>query len=166
MAVMNDGFTRQETAILCGVLPSRLSYLDRTELIKPEKIGNPKRPTCIYSWQQILEIKAIAKMREETSLQTVRKVIEFLEYNSENSSLIHNDILVMNGEVYWYKPELVEGFVVQITSKFKVTEGQICSLELLRIPSISYLKGEVVDIAKKSKKVDFDSFKQRAKISA
>lgn len=160
-----SGFTRQETANLCDVLPSRLSYLDRTGLIVPQKFGNPKKPSVFYSFQQILEIKAIAKLREETSLQTVRKIIEFLEKHADNPSLVVNDILVINGEVFWYNPNLIDDFVVQIKSKIGGNESQICSVEILRIPSLDALKGEVIEIARKTKKVDFASFKERAMIA-
>jgi DNA-binding transcriptional MerR regulator len=160
-----NGFTRQETATLCSVLPTRLSYLDRTGLISPQKFGNPKKPTCVYSWQQILEIKAIAKLREDVSLQTVRQIISFLEKHADNPSLVVNDILVINGEVFWYNPSLIDDFVVQIKSKIGGNEGQICSVEILRIPSLDALKGEVIEIARKTKKVDFASFKERAMIA-
>ena len=54
-----EGFTRQETLALTKTTSSRLAYLDRTEVVIPEKYGNSKKPTVIYSWNQVLEIRAI-----------------------------------------------------------------------------------------------------------
>jgi DNA-binding transcriptional MerR regulator len=160
----SSGFTRQETARLCNIPPHRLSYLDETGLIVPEKIGNPSKPTCLYSWRQVLEIKAVSKLREKTSLQAIRKIVEFLEDYSNNPSLIDHDIIVCGEDVYWVKPELMQNLAVQIMGKMSVP-GQITHLELLRIPSPKILKGEIIEIAKTNTKIDFASFKQRAMIA-
>jgi DNA-binding transcriptional MerR regulator len=160
----SSGFTRQETARLCGIAPHKLSYLDETGLIVPEKIGNPSKPTCLYSWRQILEIKAISKLRDKTSLQAIRKIIDFLEDYSNNPSLIDNDILLVGEDVFWINPDLMENLAVQILGKIS-NQGQITHLELLRIPSPNTLKGEIIEMAKLNDKINFASFKQRAMIA-
>ena len=76
---MASGFTRQETIALTSISSGRLSYLDRTGLVVPEKFGNPQHPKVVYKWQQILEIKTIERLREKLSLQETRKVLDFLK---------------------------------------------------------------------------------------
>jgi DNA-binding transcriptional MerR regulator len=82
-----SGFTRQETLALTGITSSRLSYLDRTGLVAPVKFGNAKHPQVVYSWEQVLEIKTIGRLREKLSLQEIRKVIDFLRAREHKPSL-------------------------------------------------------------------------------
>ncbi|HEY9888042.1 MAG TPA: hypothetical protein V6D02_06550, partial [Candidatus Obscuribacterales bacterium] len=82
-----EGFTRQETLALTQTTSSRLAYLDRTQVVVPEKYGNPKKPTVIYSWEQVLEIRAIASLRKQISLQMVRKLVNFLDEHGLDPTL-------------------------------------------------------------------------------
>jgi DNA-binding transcriptional MerR regulator len=153
-----SGFTRKETQGLCGVDSYRLTYLDKTDLVKPAKFGNTKKPVVIYSWHQLLEIKAIAKLREEVSLQTVRKILNYLE----DRTLSDKQLIVLDGEVFWLNPDEIGKWVVQISGKH---QGQITHLDLLILPSLDSMQGEIIEAAKTSKVVDFASFKERAMIA-
>ncbi|MEH2336064.1 MerR family transcriptional regulator [Nostoc sp.] len=99
MTVIN-GFTRQETIALAGTTSNRLQYLERTGLIVPQRYGNTKKPTVIYTWEQVLEIRAIKNLRQEISLQIVRKIIEFLDDKGFNDQLRDKKLVVLNDEVY------------------------------------------------------------------
>ena len=70
-----EGFTRRETIALIGTTSNRLQYLERAELIIPKRIGISKKPTVLYTWEQILEIRAIKNLRQEVSLQTIKKIM-------------------------------------------------------------------------------------------
>ena len=97
---MVSGFTRQETIALTGINSGKLSYLDRTGLVIPQKFGNSKHPKVVYSWQQVLEIKTIEALRERLSLQETRKVLKFLERrNHEPTFFVHNLVFV-NSQLY------------------------------------------------------------------
>jgi DNA-binding transcriptional MerR regulator len=69
-------FTRQEVITMTGIKAGKLSYLDSTGLVVPEKRGNPKRPIVIYSVEQVIQLKIIQRLREKLSLQTIKVVIE------------------------------------------------------------------------------------------
>jgi DNA-binding transcriptional MerR regulator len=97
---MASGFTRQETIALTGISSGRLSYLDRTELVVPEKFGNPKHPKVVYSWQQVLEIKTIERLREKLSLQEIRKVLEFLKLKEHKPSFFAHSLVFVNSKLY------------------------------------------------------------------
>ncbi|MGL4503339.1 MAG: MerR family transcriptional regulator [Planktothrix sp.] len=157
MIVVN-GFTRKEAQSLCQVEEHRLTYLDRTGLIVPYRIGKGKRPTVIYTFTQILEIRAIGKLREQVSLQTVRKIVE--KFNDQ--SLANKSLIVINGEVYQYLTGTLENVAMQLSGENK---GQFTMLDVLIIPPLQSYADEVLDLAKKSKIIDFNSFKERAMIA-
>lgn len=72
-------FTRQEVVRLIGVNNNDLDYYDRKGMVKPEKKGTIKKYLC-YSWEQILELKTIKKLKDvNIPLQTIRKILENLQ---------------------------------------------------------------------------------------
>jgi DNA-binding transcriptional MerR regulator len=154
------GFTRQEVADLCQINPSRLSYLDRAGVLSPQKFGNPKRPICVYSWTQLLELKAIFKLREEVSLQTIRQLVDFLESVGASKTLQDKEIIICGEEIYWHTEENLQKVLIQIKSKIahrhKFSPGQHAIMELVIIPDLNTLKGEIIEIGQKS-----DRFKKQ-----
>jgi DNA-binding transcriptional MerR regulator len=97
---MVSGLTRQETIALTSITSSRLSYLDSTGLVSPEKFGNPKHPKVIYSWEKILQIKIIDTLREKLSLQEIRKVLEFLDKWNYTLSLLKCNLVLIDEQLY------------------------------------------------------------------
>lgn len=87
-----DSFSRREAMELAGATSNQLQYLERSGLIIPTRIlrEERKKPEVYYSWEQLLEIRAIRNLRKETSLQVIRRVIDFLRNaNSIKSSGIN-----------------------------------------------------------------------------
>lgn len=160
MAVM-EGFTRQETLALTRNTSNRLQYLDRTELVVPQRYGNSKKPTVIYTWEQVLEIRAIKNLRQEVSLQTVRKIINLLNMSGFDNSLRDKKIVVLNDEVYWVMPDWSDmPRVMKVADKGDRELGQFM---LIVIPPLASVLQEVWESARQSKVIDFESFQQRAK---
>lgn len=160
MAVM-EGFTRQETLALTGTTSNRLQYLDRSGLVVPERYGNSRKPTVVYTWAQVLEIRAIKNLRQEVSLQTVRKIINLLDQSGFDNSLRDKKIVVLNDEVYWVMPDWSDmPRVMKVADKGDRELGQFM---LIVIPPLASVVGEVWDAAQKSEVIDFDSFQRRAK---
>lgn len=156
-----EGFTRQETLALTKTTSSRLAYLDRTGVVVPEKYGNSKKPTVIYSWEQVLEIRAINDLRQKISLQTVRKIVQFLDESGFDTSLRDKHLVAVNDEVFWVMPDWSDmPRVMKIAGKKNKGLGQFV---LIVLPPISDIIKAVWETAKKSKVVDFESFKRRAK---
>jgi hypothetical protein len=156
-----EGFTRQETIALTKTTSSRLAYLDRTEVVVPEKYGNSKKPTVIYSWEQVLEIRAINDLRQKISLQTVRKIVGFLDERGFDTSFRDKHIVVVNDEVLWVMSDWSDmPHVMKVADKKNKGLGQFV---LIVLPLISDVIKAVWETAKKSKVIDFDSFKRRAK---
>ena len=156
-----EGFTRQETLALANTTSSRLAYLDRTEVVVPEKYGNPKKPTVIYRWEQIVEIRVINDLRQKISLQTVRKIVQFLEESGFDTSLKDKHLVVVNDEVFWVMPDWSDmPRIMKVAGKKNKGLGQFV---LIVLPPISDIIKAVWENAKNSKVIDFESFKRRAK---
>jgi DNA-binding transcriptional MerR regulator len=156
-----EGFTRQEAIALTGVTSSRLAYLDRVKLVIPQKYGNSKKPVVIYSWEQILEIRAISNLRQKISLQTIRKIISFLELNGFDDQLKDKHLVTVNDEVYWVRSDWSDmPEVMKVASGKNNESGQFI---LVAIPPFIDISKSVWETAKKSKVIDFNSFKQRVK---
>lgn len=156
-----EGFTRQETLALTKTTSSRLAYLDRTGVVVPEKYGNSKKPTVIYRWEQVLEIRAINDLRQKISLQTVRKIVQFLDESGFGTSLRNKHLVVVNDDVFWVMPDWSDmPRVMKVAGKKNKGLGQFV---LIVLPLISDIIKAVWESAKKSKVIDFESFKRRAK---
>lgn len=160
-----EGFTRRETLELTGTTSNRLQYLERSGLVIPQRIGKSRKPTVIYSWEQVLEIRAIKHLRQEISLQTVRKIINFLDKSGFDDSLRDKQLIVIDDEVLWVQQDWKD-FPEKIPAALKVAgnkDNDIGQYVLLVIPPLSEIVNEVWEAAEKSQVVDFESFKQRAK---
>lgn len=156
-----EGFTRQETLALTTTTSSRLAYLDRTGVIVPEKYGNSKKPTVIYSWEQVLEVRAINELRQKVSLQTVRKIVEFLDNTGFDTNLRNKHLVVVNDEVFWVMADWSDmPRVMKVADKKSKGLGQFV---LIVLPPIADIINAVWETAKKSKIIDLESFKRRAK---
>lgn len=153
MSVMTSGFTRQETISLTGVNSSRLSYLDSTGLVSPEKFGNPKHPKVVYSWEKILQIKIIDRLREKLSLQEIRKVLDFLKRREYTPSLFECNLVFIGKQLYLI--ENWEEFGLKVLEASGKNKGQIAIHEIGAIGEvISELqarKDEVLDFDKRAK---------------
>lgn len=95
-----SGFTRQEVMILAKVSSSKLSYIDSTCVITPQKTGNPKHPKVIYSWQKLLGVKVFEKFKKELCWQEIRQLIEFIKSDTSISSKIKSPLVFINKQLY------------------------------------------------------------------
>ncbi len=113
---------------MTGAKPGNLSYLDRTGLIIPAKEGNLKRPTVIYSVEQVLQIKIIERLREKLSLQEIRKVLKFLHGRNYKPSLFSCNLVLIGEQAYLIEDERDFGFrVLEASGKNK---GQVVIHEI------------------------------------
>ena len=146
-----SGFTRQETLALTGISSGRLSYLDRTGLVVPEKFGNPKHPKVVYSWQQVLEIKTIERLREKLSLQEIRKVLEFLKLKEYKPSFFVHSLVFVNSQLYLIEDLKEFGLIVLEASGSN--QGQVVIHE---VGPVGDVIAELWKEAQKHHVLDFD----------
>ena len=148
---MLHGFTRQETIALTGISSSRLSYLDRTNLITPQKIGNRKHPKVIYSWRQVLEIKTIERLRENLSLQEIRKVLGFLRERDYKATFFEHSLVFVNSQLYLV--EDLQNFGLTILEASGKNKGQVVIRE---VGAVGDIITELWEEAQKHQVLDFD----------
>jgi len=156
-----DGFTRKEVIDLAGTTSNRLQYLERANLITPRRLEKTGRATVLYTWEQLLEIRAIKNLRQTISLQTVRKIIEFLDKSGFDDNLRDKQLICVDEDIYWVKRNWEDmPKILRVTAKRGKDVGQYI---LLVIPALIDIVDEVWEAAEKSKVMDIASFKQRAK---
>jgi DNA-binding transcriptional MerR regulator len=169
-----EQFTRREAHILTRSSPSRLAYLAKTGIVVPHRTDSPSRPTLFYTWDQILEIRAINRLRRQVSFQTIRKIIRFLEEQGFDRSLRDKLLITIGGDVSWILPlnaaappamqaqviqaQVIQAQVIQIVGKRRCPAGQLL---LAAIPQLLDLVDELGKIAKTATVIDFEYFKQR-----
>lgn len=61
---MDATFTRKEACELTGLTGAQADYLCTKGVVVPQKIGSLTRPTVLYTWTQIIELKIVFKLRE------------------------------------------------------------------------------------------------------
>lgn len=165
MSNVVDKFSRREVMELAGATSNQLQYLERSELITPERVWNDKKkPDVYYSWEQLLEIKAIRNLRETTSLQTIRKILSFFEKYQFQKTLKDKRIVAINDEVFWIKEDWSDFGKKLIALKVADKQGKgIGQYTLLALPAFQEIVDEVWEVAGRSKVINLESFRQRAK---
>ena len=161
-------FTRREVLALTETTSNRLQYLERAGLIVPRREGAISKPTVLYSWEQLLEIRSIKNLRQEVSLQTVRKIIEFLDKSGFDDSLRDKQIVVVEEDVFWVRTDWKDfcdhiPSALQVAGKNNKGVGQYM---LIVLPPLIDIVDEIWEAARSSTVVDFESFAARAKVKS
>ena len=99
-----DWFSRRHAAVLARSSPGRLAYLEKTGVIVPQRAGQPPRLEVLYSWEQILEIRAISRLRQHLSFQTIRKILQYFDDHGVGRTLRDNHLVISRQGVSWVKP--------------------------------------------------------------
>lgn len=146
---------------LTGLKSGRLSYFDQTELVQPEKIGGSKHPVVLYSWEQLLELRAISKLRDRLSLQQIRQVIKFLRDSGYEDGLYNKPLLFINSSLCLQtdKDELGRRLAMEVLGNHS---GQ---LVFDWIDPLGQLDEEVTAEAQNNPAIDFSSFQKRAQLA-
>lgn len=71
---MSD-WTRQEAIQLSGLSKGQFEILERQGLLNPIKIGSKRKPTVMYTNDQLICIRACAKLREWFTLQLLKEAL-------------------------------------------------------------------------------------------
>ncbi|WP_334728676.1 MerR family transcriptional regulator [Nostoc sp.] len=149
---------------LTGATSNQLQYLERAGLVIPVREWNgKKKPEVYYNWQQILEIRAIRNLREKTSLQVIRKVLDFFEKYQIDKTLRDKQIVVVDDEVFCVKDwsDLGEQIsALKVADKRGIGIGQYT---LLVIPAFIDIVDEIWRAAEKSNVIDMEEFRRKAK---
>ncbi|MDB9524865.1 MerR family transcriptional regulator [Oscillatoria sp. CS-180] len=153
-------FTRRETVILTRTDCKRLTYLARTGVVVPAR-NQDAAGDVYYSWNQILELRTIYRLRRQVSLQTIRKILAFLEGIGSDRALYNKHLIIADGEVTWLKAgEDAIPQAVQIATKANRHVGQIRLMSPFSLQDKEF-KSDLWRTSPQSKVVDFENFRQR-----
>jgi hypothetical protein len=166
--VIKDGFTRKEAMTLTGTSSNQLQYLEREKLVCPnrEYCNGQNKARISYTWEQILEIKAISKLAKATSLQTTRKVISFFKDHFRESKLRDKQLVIVGDEVYWIKYDHWSDLGEKL-SALKVADKRnkgVGQYTLIIVPALIDIVSEVWEVAESSNQINMKSFQLRAKL--
>jgi DNA-binding transcriptional MerR regulator len=159
-----ERFTRHEAVILTRTSPSRLAYLAKTGIVVPYRLQQAGRWRLFYSWDQILELRTIHHLRQQTSLQTIRKILRFLEDQGGDHRLCNQKLVITEDGVSWVAGNLHAGQdpqVVQVVGRTKQSRRHVGQLQLLTVPTVPELVADLWEVARQSRVIDFEQFKQR-----
>lgn len=99
-----DWFPRRHAVVLARSSPGRLAYLEKTGIIVPQRVGNSPRAEVLYSWEQILEIRAISRLRQHLSFQTIRKILQYFDDHNVSRTLRDKHLVINPHGVSWVQP--------------------------------------------------------------
>jgi len=157
-----QGFNRQETMVLTDITSSRLSYLDRTGIVVPQKYGSHKKPHLIYSWEQVLQLRAITHLKQKISLDLTRKIVGY--FNEIGISQNWGDLqLVIAGEdIFAVEPDWSD------MPQIMLAAASACQDEFTVVvfPKIDCIVSDVWRVAIDSNLIDTETFVERAKKDA
>lgn len=117
-----DFFSRQQAIKLSGLSSGQLSRLDRAYVVQPQKLGSNAHPVCLYTLIQVLELRTIAALRQNLSMQEVKKVIECLRKCKFEPAFFSKFLLFCNNDLYWFDLSEISEAIVDLTRK---NNGQI-----------------------------------------
>lgn len=99
-----DWFPRRHAVVLARSSLGRLAYLEKTGIIVPQRVGQLPRIEVLYSWEQILEIRAISRLRQHLSFQAIRKVLQYFEDHDVSRTLRDKHLVINHHGVSWVQP--------------------------------------------------------------
>jgi DNA-binding transcriptional MerR regulator len=156
-------FTRKEVMESTECTSNQLQSYERANLIVPKRVERAGRPTVLYTKRQLLQVKAIKNLREQMSLQTIKKIVDFLDAHNINSSLYDKQIIAIDDEVFWVDLDWTD-FAERVPKALKIISRrrkEVGQYTLIVTPPLANIVNEILKSAKKSKIIDFESFKAR-----
>ena len=99
-------WTRQEAILLSGLRRSQFEVLERKGLLVGHKLGNPNKPTVMYSNAQLLTVRAYKKLLEYFSTKEMLGVLEAIL--DPNKATIGKRVIALNTTVDWIENTMVD----------------------------------------------------------
>lgn len=119
---MKNIYSRQQAIKLSGLSSGQLSRLDSSEIVKPTKLGSESHPVVLYDLSQIWELRTIAALRQNLSMQEIKKVIEYLRKEDFAQNLFSQFLVFCNDKLYWITSDKLGEAIVELSGENK---GQI-----------------------------------------
>ncbi|WP_017297369.1 hypothetical protein [Nodosilinea nodulosa] len=155
-----DWFPRRHAVVLARSSPGRLAYLEKTGIVVPQRVGQSPRLEVLYSWEQILEIRAISRLRQHLSFQTIRKILQYFEDHGVGCTLRDKHLVIGSHGVSWVRSETAAPQIIHLVGHGCSTMGQFVLAPLDGLDP-GLLDGLVGPTAPKV--VDIEHFRQKVR---
>ncbi|MBD2109504.1 MerR family transcriptional regulator [Nodosilinea sp. FACHB-13] len=155
-----DWFPRRHAVVLARSSPSRLAYLEKLGIIVPQRSGGSSRLEVFYSWEQILEIRAISRLRQHLSFQTIRKILQYFDDRGVGRTLRDKHLVIGNHGVSWVRSGTTTPQVIHLVGHSCCPMGQFV-LAPLNGPDLSY--ADALAKTTSSKVVDIEHFRRKTR---
>ncbi len=120
---MENVFSRQEVLKLTGLSSGQLSRLDKSGVVEPTKLGSESHPVVLYSLDQVLELRVIAALRTQLSMQEIRKVVNYIREHGFDTALSGKFLIFYGEQLYWIcSDESLQETIIKLTGK---NRGQV-----------------------------------------
>ena len=149
-------WTRQEVIKLCGMTRGAFEFFEKMKLVQPLKLGTQKKPIVFYSWNQLVTIRAYAKLRENCRPKAIKEALEYLNPDNPSEMLRDKRLMAYQNRMYWVEdtPDNVYNVIV-LSGK---NAGQLI---------LSFSVKELIDeLEKDGKESDVIDFEQRFKTAS
>lgn len=155
-----DWFPRRHAVVLARSSPGRLAYLEKTGIVVPQRAGQPPRLEVLYSWEQILEIRAISRLRQHLSFQTIRKILQYFDDHGVGRTLRDKHLVMGSQGVSWVRSDAASPQVIHLVDYGCSFMGQYV-LASLDMSNLSFATTSPASSAPKV--VDIKRFRQKVK---
>lgn len=155
-----DWFPRRHAVILARSSPGRLAYLEKTGIVVPQRAGQSHRPEVLYSWEQILEIRAISRLRQHLSFQTIRKILQYFDDHGLGCSLRDKHLIINHQGVSWVRLDAASPQVIHLVGYGCSFMGQYV-LAPLDASDLSFARPSLASTAPKV--IDIEHFRQKVR---
>jgi DNA-binding transcriptional MerR regulator len=120
---MENVFSRQEVLKLTDLSSGQLSRLDKSGVVEPTKLGSESHPVVLYSLNQVLELRVIAALRTQLSMQEIRKVVNYIREYGFDTALSGKFLIFCGEQLYWIcSDESLQETIIKLTGK---NRGQV-----------------------------------------
>ncbi len=155
-----DWFPRRHAVVLARSSPGRLAYLEKTGIVVPQRAGQPPRLEVLYSWEQILEIRAISRLRQHLSFQTIRKILQYFDDHGVGRTLRDKHLVLGPHGVSWVRSNTTTPQIIHLVGHRCSSMGQfvLAPLDASELGFFDELATPTVP-----KVVDIESFRQKVR---
>lgn len=98
---LHSEWSKKEVLQLTGLSRGKLEYLDKVGLLQPIRYGSCDMPIIVYTWEQLVALKAYAEMRKDCSLQALRQALDFLQLEDPITHIAKKQLVACGNKVYW-----------------------------------------------------------------
>lgn len=158
-------FSRQEVGILTGASEKNIEYWEQRGLVIPHSRYKPAwlrgKPRVCYSWQELLEIKTLVRLRQEISLQRISRIVAYLRSVGFDEQLHNKMLLVVGNDVFWARKEEIGERVYQVLG---LTGKHVAQYQLVYLGDFDDILNEVWNTAKTDDRIDYADFQRKAKV--